>query len=277
MDLSALFPTGLTASQIVFAILAVIIGWIASRLVRSGILKLAKRTPGISDSVVQLAARFAQYLILLGGIGVALAFLGANVQPLLAMTLIAVLILVLVMRGVADNFAAGVLIQSRQSVKLGEQITVEGLDGVITGVVHELNGRSAIILTTDGRTVHVPHAMLMSGLLVNDSRHGARRSDLRLRIKRRDGIALDDVIERVVQAVLTAEGVHTREQPNVLLTGVSELRWMLTVQFWHHPLHGAGITSDVVRGVADALAEGDLVSVVTSEAVAPPLVTPDAV
>ena len=74
---------------------------------------------------------------------------------LLAMTAVAVVVLILVLRGVADNFAAGVLIQSRQSVKIGEEIVVEGPDGTLRGVVQELNGRAVLLTTVDGRTVQV--------------------------------------------------------------------------------------------------------------------------
>lgn len=277
MDLSELFPTGLTSAQIVFALLAVIVGWIVSRLVGSAIRKLAGRTPGITAPVAQLVARFTQYLILLGGIGVALAFLGANVQPLLAMTIIAVVILVLVLRGVADNFAAGVLVQSRQSVRLGEQIAVEGPDGeMLAGVVQDLNGRAAVILTADGRTVHVPHSLLMSGLLINESRHGGRRSEVHVRVERSPALRLDDVVARVVQAARDADGVHSHESPTAVLTGVSADRWMLTVQFWHDPLRGSHATADTVRRVSDALMTDGVVNVVSSDPVASPLVPPDA-
>src|SRR5690349_6859503 len=110
VSLDDLFPSGITTWQIALAILSVVVGWVASHFARVAVLKLAARTPGISDAVAQLAARVTQYTLLLVGIGIGLDFLGANVQPLLAMTAIAVVVLILVLRGVADNFAAGVLI-----------------------------------------------------------------------------------------------------------------------------------------------------------------------
>ncbi len=54
VTLGDLFPEGLSGWQIVHALLSVLIGWLLSRLARKGVLKLAARTPGISDSVSQL-------------------------------------------------------------------------------------------------------------------------------------------------------------------------------------------------------------------------------
>ncbi|MFK0241141.1 mechanosensitive ion channel family protein [Microbacterium sp. NPDC090281] len=275
VTLDALFPDGLSPWQIVLAVLSILIGWLLSRFARKGVLKLTKRTPGISDSVAQLAARFTQYALLLVGIGVGLAFLGANVQPLLAMTAIAVVVLILVLRGVADNFAAGVLIQSRQSVKIGEEIEIEGPDGLVRGVVQELNGRAVILSTVDGRTVHVPNAALLTGVLVNDSRHGARRSAVDIRVARSDGLDVDDVVAIVSRAAGAVEGVHAREHPGVSFASISPTRWMLTLQIWHHPLHGSAVVSATVRGVAEALESAGVKAVVAPQQGSPPLVIPE--
>lgn len=277
MSLDDLFPSGLTGWQIALALLSVLVGWLLSRLARKGVLKLAERTPGISNSVAQLSARFTQYSLLLVGVGVGMAFLGANVQPLLAMTAIAVVVLILVLRGVADNFAAGVLIQSRQSVKIGEEIVVEGPDGTLRGVVQELNGRAVLLTTVDGRTVHVPNALLLTGVLVNDSRHGARRSELDIRIRRAADLDLDDVIALVSRAAGSIDGVHAREHPGVSVASVSPERWMLILRIWHHPLHGTAVVSATVRGVAETLERSGVQAVVAPRQGPPPLVTPETI
>ncbi|MDX2398380.1 mechanosensitive ion channel family protein [Microbacterium algeriense] len=277
MSLDDLFPSGLTGWQIALALLSVLVGWLLSRLARKGVLKLAERTPGISNSVAQLSARFTQYSLLLVGVGVGMAFLGANVQPLLAMTAIAVVVLILVLRGVADNFAAGVLIQSRQSVKIGEEIVVEGPDGTLRGVVQELNGRAVLLTTVDGRTVHVPNALLLTGVLVNDSRHGARRSELDIRIRRAADLDLDDVIALVSRAAGGIDGVHAREHPGVSVASVSPQRWMLILRIWHHPLHGTAVVSATVRGVAETLERSGVQAVVAPRQGPPPLVTPETI
>ncbi|UYO95719.1 mechanosensitive ion channel family protein [Microbacterium sp. M28] len=274
MDLTQLIPTNVTAWDVVFAILAVIGGWIAAHYARKGVLTLGRRAPGVSDTMVDIAARLVQYVLVFLGVGIALGFLGASIQPVLAVTIIAAVVIVLVLRGVADNFAAGVLVQSRQPVKLGEEILFEGPDGPLSGVVKDLNGRSVIVTTADGRTVHVPNIKLLSDILVNDSRHGARRSEVQVRVGRGDGRELSSVLALVRDAASRAEGVHARESVTALVREVSDERWILRVRFWHHPLHAVAVTSAVVTVVAAALEDAGIPSVVTDSPVAPPLASP---
>ena len=275
MDLTQLIPTNVTVWDIVFAVLAVIAGWIASHFARKGVLTLGRKAPGISDTMVDVAARLVQYVLIFLGIGIALGFLGASIQPVLAVTIIAAVVIVLVLRGVADNFAAGVLVQSRQPVKLGEEILFEGPDGPLTGIVKDLNGRSVIVTTADGRTVHVPNIKLLSDILVNDSRHGARRSEVQVRIARAAGRELSAVVDLLTDAAAQADGVHARESVHALVREISAERWIVRLQFWHHPLHGATVTSDVITAVADALGEASIEGVVTDSPVPPPLAAPD--
>lgn len=275
MDLTQLIPTDVTAWDIVFAVLAVVGGWIASHFARKGMLTLGRKAPGISDTMVDIAARLVQYVLIFLGVGIALGFLGASIQPVLAVTIIAAVVIVLVLRGVADNFAAGVLVQSRQPVKLGEEILFEGPDGPLTGIVKDLNGRSVIVTTADGRTAHVPNIKLLSDILVNDSRHGARRSEVQVRVARADGRELATVVDLLADAAAQAEGVHARESVHVLIREISKERWIVRLQFWHHPLHGATVTSGVIATVATALDEASIAAVVTDAPAAPPLASPD--
>lgn len=274
MDLTQLIPTNVTVWDIVFAVLAVVAGWIASHFARKGVLTLGRKAPGISDTMVDVAARLVQYVLIFLGIGIALGFLGASIQPVLAVTIIAAVVIVLVLRGVADNFAAGVLVQSRQPVKLGEEILFEGPDGPLTGIVKDLNGRSVIVTTADGRTAHVPNIKLLSDILVNDSRHGARRSEVQVRIARTAERDLDAVVDLLTGSAAQVEGVHARETVRALVREISPERWIIRLQFWHHPLHGPGVTSEVISVVAAALAEAGVSGVVTDAPAPTPLAPP---
>ncbi|HWV49672.1 MAG TPA: mechanosensitive ion channel domain-containing protein [Microbacterium sp.] len=274
MDLSQLVPTNITVWNIVFAVLAVIGGWVASHFARKGVLTLGRKAPGVSDTMVDVAARLVQYVLIFLGIGIALGFLGASIQPLLAVTIIAAVVIVLVLRGVADNFAAGVLVQSRQPVKLGEEILFDGPDGPLSGVVKELNGRSVIITTADGRTAHIPNLQLLSNILVNDSRHGARRSEVQVRIARAAESDLAEAIDILTRATAETDGVHARETVRVLVSEISDARWILRLQYWHHPLHGPVVTSDVITAGAAALAAAGISGVLTDAPPPAPLAPP---
>jgi len=269
-------PEHLTWWDIGLAIAAVILGWVLSRFAKRGVRAIARRTPGITDQMALLAGRITQYTIVLLGVGIALAFLGANIQPLIAMVVVVAVVLVLVLRGVADNFAAGVLLQTRKPIGVGDEIQVEGPDGAVTGTVTELNGRAVVLTTTDGRVVHIPNGTVLREPIINDSAHGARRSEVHVRVRRSDA-PIDAILDRLLDAVASAEGVHQREHPRALVTTVSSDRLSARLQFWHHPLHGVAVTDAVVRTVGVVIDEGKWAGTVTSEQTPSPLTPPEQV
>ncbi|GAA1794834.1 mechanosensitive ion channel family protein [Agromyces lapidis] len=256
---------GWSIAGIVITLLA---SWLLATLARKGVRAALARLPNLTVGVQRLAERIAVYSIWLLGIGISLSFLGASVQPVLAIALIVAVVLVLVLRGVADNFAASVVLQTRHPIALGDEIE----SGDFVGVVTELNGRAVVIRTVDGRTVHVPNGQVLQERLVNNSAHGARRSEIEVRVAAgSDGAGSDEVRALVVEATNGAEGVHRRESVQLRPIALAPDRSVYRVRFWHHPLHGIAVTDAVVDAVSAALAAHGIAAVVTSDVPSAPL------
>ena len=147
-----------------------------------------------------LAVRLSGYFVIFIGVGVALAFLGAEIQPLLAAAIIGGVVVVLALRGIADNFAAGIVLQTRHPIRVDDEIE----SGSHSGVVTELNGWAVVIRTFDGRTVHLPNAELLDSPMVNRTVYGARRSDVEVRVESDDPEAARRTI---LDTVATVPGV----------------------------------------------------------------------
>src|SRR6476661_6001536 len=128
----------ITGWDIGLAIVVVLASWALSRMASTAAGRLAARLDSASDNQRALTARMAKYFVLVLGIGIAISILGAPIQPVLAAAIIVAVVIVLVLRGVADNFAAGVVLQSRKPIRVGD--FVAALD--YAGVVVEINGRS---------------------------------------------------------------------------------------------------------------------------------------
>ncbi|WP_313811741.1 mechanosensitive ion channel domain-containing protein [Glutamicibacter sp.] len=249
---------------------------ILGRYARRGSLKLLKRTPGITDAVAYLTARIIQYVLILLGIGIALAFLGANIQPLLAIVIIIGAVIVLIVKGFAENFTAGMLIQSRQPVRVGDEIQVEGPDEPLSGTVTELNGRSVVMVTVDGRTIHTPNASILNNVLINHSKQGLRRSEVQVRAYCPDVQSLDDLQKLVCEVSARTPGVDSSYKPTkALLQSFGVDRCTLRVQYWHDPLSGPAITSKVIKELAKALEDMELRATITANPGPPPLIPPD--
>ncbi|MBW9093765.1 mechanosensitive ion channel family protein [Microbacterium jejuense] len=272
-DITALVA-GIQWWQVLVAIIIVVVGWVLAHFARRGVLAVFARGPEFAHVYAAPVARITQYVILALAVGLGLVALGANVQPLLAVVIIVGVVAVLVLRGTADNFAASVLIQSRHPVRVGDEIQVDAPDGAITGTVTELNTRSVILVTADGRTVHVPNAKLLGDSVVNHSTHRARRSEVQVRVSRGAGESLDTVLDALARAVAAVDGVHAHEAVRALPTGVSPERVIAVVQFWHHPAHGVTVSADVVRALAADFADRGVSAAVTSSPGAAPLTPP---
>lgn len=277
MDFSEFLATPISWWDALFAVISVVAGWIASRYAKRGITQFLGKVPNVSPAAVRFAGRFVQYTLILLGIGVGLAFLGANVQPLLAVVIIALVIVVLVLRGVADNFAASVIIQSRKPVVVGEEITVEGPDGkALSGIIVELNSRAVVFETFDGRTAHVPNGKMLAETFTNNSRRGMRRSEVQVRLDHK-AASVDDVVGELTDAAASVDGILDAERVTVLVVAVSPERLTGRVQFWHDPQRTLGVTSGVVRVLSGRLAERGWEGTVTSDPGTPPLVPSESV
>lgn len=262
VDLTTLL-TGIQWWQLIVAVIVMIVGWILGRFTRKAVLALFARAPSLPQAAAYPAARIGEYLVVALGIGVALAILGANIQPLLAVVIIVAVVAVLVLRGTADNFTAGVLIQSENPVRIGDEIQVDTPGGAVVGTVTELTARAVILLAADGRTVVVPNAKLLGDSVVNHTLHGARRSEIQIRLPRSDGEAIDDLLSRVVEATAAVPGVQA-PAPRTLATAVLQGKVTAVVQFWHDPAQGVVVRSDVVRALATAFADRGVEATVMS-------------
>ena len=257
----------ITGWDVLFAVLAVLGAWILSRLSRKAILAIGARTKGLSPQLLAVATRVVHYFLLLVGIGLALAFLGFRTEPILGAVIVVVIVAVLALRGIADNFGAAIILQTRMPVRLGDEI--EAMDW--TGVVKELNGRSVVIRTVDGREVHLPNAAVLAAPLANHSVLGARRATVEVRL----GDALPDgVATTVLHAVGAAHGVHKRPAPEFLTVSVEPARTTVHVRYWHAPTTEPHVTSAVVAAIGEALRDRPGEWAVTGQVPAPPLVPP---
>lgn len=262
-DAAGFFST-LDPWAVVFAIVAVVLGVVLGIAAKHGTLALLSKVNGLSTDARNRIARSVRLTIILLGIGVAIAFLGAPIQPVIALAIIVAVIAVLALRGVSENFAAGIVIQTRRPFVVGDVVDIDGY----TGTVRELNGRSVAIDTADGRVVHVPNSVVLGSTFVNDSQRAGRRSEVHVRVGRAPSETPADLAELLATACASADGVHRREDVRVLVDTVEPKRVTLLVQFWHHPAHGPAVRSAVVQTLAAKLSDREA-TVSSAESAAP--------
>lgn len=260
IDVSSIQP-----EQLIAALVVMLLAWVASRYARRATAKLLTGVSGISDPVKAMTARIAGYLVLFIGFGIALSILGAAIQPLLAVAIIVGIVLFLALRGIADNFAAGILLQTRRPVAIGDEIEVSGHSGEVI----EMNSRAVVIATYDGRQIHVPNADLLQSPLANHTAAGARRSELEVRCSVGPDRA-ETVMGDVLDAVRKASGVLADPLPTVHAIAIEKSRLTLLLRIWHEPTS----SKPTVSAVVVALGELSVRTGVEMSVIAPPAEAP---
>jgi small-conductance mechanosensitive channel len=261
VDAETLTETSLDPWHLIGAVLVLIAGWILSRLTRRAARKVLARLGGLSDALRDLIARVLGYLVLFLGIGIALALVGVPIQPVLSAAIIVGVILALALRGLADNFAAGIILQTEQPIHVGDEI--DSLDH--SGIVKELTSRAVVVETFDGRTVHLPNGEVLSNPLINHTTLGARRSELEVRVYTTEVATMTD---RLRSATLGSPDILGDPAPAVYVVAIEPDRVTYKVLYWHLPSNQFSATSDLVSTLGAAL-EDHTASVIAPRPVAP--------
>lgn len=246
----------LTASSVLWGAAAALGTALVARYAARATLHLGHRVQGVPDDLALQAARVVRYFVIVLGAGVVLAILGAPIQPLLAATLLVLAAAFLMLRGIADNFGAALVIQTRHPVRLGDLVESGGHQGHVA----DLNSRSVVLAALDGTTVHIPNRRFMDEPLVNHSTRGAVRSEVQVRVQARvqAGAAGSDASgAELVAAAASVHGVLASPAPHTLLVAVDVDRLTYALRFWHHPDAGPQVASHVTAAVhRDLVAAG---------------------
>ncbi len=252
---AALAGTQITGWDIVWAVVALIVAVILSRLARGVMARLLRNVGGLSVDAKQLICRVTAWVVILLGIAIAISLIGGNSAPIVIVLVIGGVVLALALRGTAENFSAGIVLQTRGSIKVGDEISALGF----TGVVEELNGRSVVVRTIDGRMIHLPNAKVIEEPLANHSTLGARRSELSIECARSADIAA--TIESITRAASESEGVLADPAPWVAVISAGGESTNLVLRFWHVPSQGPVVTALVVAAVAGSMDDTGVISV----------------
>jgi small-conductance mechanosensitive channel len=269
VDLStAIAESSVDGWDIVLALLVVLIGWIVSRYAARATRSLTNRVEGITPDMATLATRVVRTFVQVLGVGVALTILGAQIQPVIAAVVLVAVVAALSLRGIAENWAAGIVLQTRRPIVAGDTVELGGY----TGTVREVNGHAVVIETFDGAVVHLPNSETLDNPIVNRTTRMARRSSAEVRVGRQS-IAPPELLQLIVDRVPTVEGVLADPAVVAAVTAVDESRITALVMFWHAPSDAMRVTSDVILAIGAALAEIDPAATVVSP---PPVLAPAA-
>lgn len=210
--------------------------------------------PTLPGYVPDLADRGAQALVVFIGLAISLSLLGVDVGWFTVTIALVAIVFFLMIRPLIENLAAGMLLETRPSFAVGDEIETNGY----TGEVVEINVRSTAIQTRDFRRVHIPNTEVLDDTIIVHTAFDRKRSELELEIEYAADMA--ETTRILIGAATSVEGVHAEPPPYVRARRFGTGTYILLLRWWHDASLGAASRSldGVVRAVKTALDAADI-------------------
>jgi len=178
------------------------------------------------QAIAPLVQRAVRWAILLAGGLVALTVARINVTGLIAGLGITGIVLGLALQDIARNFVAGVILLLRRPYRIGDAVSIAGIEGTVT----DMNTRDTTIRRWDGEPAIVPNSTIYTGIIINYTQAPLRQRTIRLQVDRAQDLARTMEIMR--QAAAETAGVVETPAPTVTAEGLDGQGMVLALRFW---------------------------------------------
>ena len=206
IDINQYLPGALAwATNILLAILILIVGfWFAGRVGRA-IRNVGERNERLDDTLFRFLGSVAKYVILAFVAIAVLNRFGVETTSIVALLGAAGLAVGLALQGAMSNLAAGVMLMVFRPYKVGDFIDAAGK----FGKVDEITLFTTVLQTFDNQQIIIPNGQIWGDQIINHSHHPVRGVDMHF------GVAYGEDIDRaraVIDKVL-ADHPHIRKDP----------------------------------------------------------------
>lgn len=212
--------------DIVAGVASALIGAILGRMLAVLVRRTAERT-SLPPNIVDLAATVVMWTVATTGFVVGLTFVGLNATPLWFLLLLFVAMFVVGGRALFEGFGAGVMLQARAPFTPGDLVDL----GEQRGVVIEVNSRTVILDTIDGRRIHIPNQQVLGDDIVNLSTRRGRMSEITLDVTY--ATELERACRVAVEAAATADGQLPDHPPTAAVSSFEASAVRITLRIWH--------------------------------------------
>ncbi|WP_028218668.1 small-conductance mechanosensitive channel MscS [Paraburkholderia oxyphila] len=238
--------TGVLA--VVGSIAILLLGLVIARVTSAGLGRLLRRKE-VDKTIIQFSVNLLRYVLIAFAVVAALGRLGVQTSSIIAVIGAAGLAIGLALQGSLSNFAAGILLVALRPFKAGEYVDLGGA----AGTVEEVNIFSTTMCMPDNKVVVVPNGKIISGNIVNYTRHPYRRIEIPV------SVAYDtDVghVKRVLAAVVEADPRILHDLGNTIrLMEMAAPSLNYVVRVWVNNADYWDVYFDLVEAIKTALDE----------------------
>lgn len=175
-----------------------------------------------------LLGSFTRYLVMIGGIAIALTIMAPNLSPadLIAGMGVSSVAIGFAFQDILQNWLAGILILLRQPFEIGDQIIVNNYEGT----VEKIKTRATIITTYDGQRVVIPNNTVYNTSVVVKTAHDLIRSQYDV------GLGYDEnymeAMKILKETIENVEGVSSEKPVETLVWDQADSWLTIRVRWW---------------------------------------------
>lgn len=204
-----------------------VVGLVLSQAARP-LVRRALRWRGRSQSASVVFARVTSWLLVALTIGAAITVVFPSVEPVNLLGGIGVVSIAagIAFQTVLGNMFAGLMLLSRDTFNVGDQIGVADVRGTVTGIT--LN--TTTIRTFDGRQVFIPNGTIHGSVVVIQTGYEFVRTSVAIDLDDRTDI--DEAARVALDAMAGVPRVATDPAPEALLSSVGTGTLQMELRFW---------------------------------------------
>lgn len=248
-DVNAWTPLAIAwGSNLLAAIIILIVGWWVSAAVGRAVGKAASRSPRIDPTIVPMVRSVAVWAIRIFTLIAVLARFGVQTASLIAVLGAAGLAIGLALQGTLQNISAGIMLLALRPLRAGETISV---GGNYEGTVQEVGLFLTRLTLADGINVTLPNSTVWNATIINYSRHSRRRLDVAAVVRYGDDI---DQAMRILKDLLDKHPLVLKDPaPTVLVTEYRDNGVVLVSRAWAEAAQHWALTCSLRYEVRKAL------------------------
>lgn len=229
--------------RVIGAIIIFAVGWMASRLLYTAIVKLCDRSTRIDQTVTRFLANGARYGVLTFTFIAVLTSFGIATTSFVAVLGALGIAIGLALQGTLSNLAAGIMLVVFRPFHIGDRIEAGG----IVGTVREVNLFYSELDTDDNVRVVFPNGKLWGEIVKIPSRNDTERVEIKFTRPFSDDMGT--AIERVKEIVAKDKRVTRVAQIGV--ESVGDANYMLIARLWVHRQVALQVQFDLNRAIKE--------------------------
>lgn len=243
----------LDGTDVLVAGVSVLAGFVLGAVTRMVVRRLLTPLPGLKPGTVNIVSRVCGYAVTIFGVVIGLSALGLSFGPVITLLLFVTLIAVLVGRPLLADLGAGVVLQSRRPISVGDVVRIAEHEGVI----EDIDARVVHLRTYDGWIVRTRNSYVLDGPIMSMA------TPDRVRVEFLIGVHYDTDLDRAVEIAADAldatDGVFAEPRAQVLVDEFDDSTINLKCWIWADPITRWNVKDVAHRNVKRALDDSGIV------------------